>query len=412
MSNDSPTYYWDPFIKRWYFYNNEDDARIELDVEKLKTGNTKRAASVVHIDILVNELASTCPSLGFLIEYIQGLTEEEQTENEKLQGEINDTLFAKERLCEICILRAIQYGIRCSKRYAADLEDTIQNALLGAFQAINTYSEGPFFEHLKNSMREEVLKGVPIGEHVCSIPWRMKPTVRSIMQETEIEYSDFSDSVDYYEHVSNTVKSMFNCSNKSANNLASLLVEPLNIDLLIETEDSSLSDAGLGDEELVDKAYQAQAKDAIDQVIGTLKSKKAKDIIYMRFGFYGEPMTYAAIGKEIGLTGSRVGQIGFDTLQKLRHPSRKLYRYSNLFPNIQMPKSKKTNKSTQNKTAHRSSGADKTYNYVNKPAKTVKRNGAEFETVKTITHEKKNGIKREVMELHNEFGTRTIIFEY
>jgi RNA polymerase primary sigma factor len=59
----------------------------------------------------------------------------------------------------------------------------------------------------------------------------------------------------------------------------------------------------------------------LDSVLGTL-SKRESEIIYRRFGFYGNPQTLDEIGKAFNVTRERIRQIESKVLSKLRHPTR------------------------------------------------------------------------------------------
>jgi RNA polymerase primary sigma factor len=59
----------------------------------------------------------------------------------------------------------------------------------------------------------------------------------------------------------------------------------------------------------------------LDSVLSTL-SKRESEIIYRRFGFYGNPQTLDEIGKAFNVTRERIRQIESKVLSKLRHPTR------------------------------------------------------------------------------------------
>ncbi len=59
----------------------------------------------------------------------------------------------------------------------------------------------------------------------------------------------------------------------------------------------------------------------LDSVLSTL-SKRESEIIYRRFGFYGNAETLDEIGKVFNVTRERIRQIESKVLSKLRHPTR------------------------------------------------------------------------------------------
>ena len=59
--------------------------------------------------------------------------------------------------------------------------------------------------------------------------------------------------------------------------------------------------------------------DGLEWAIGSLKEKRASDII---LGHYRDGKTYAELAKELGISSSRVAQIRISAIRKLRHPSK------------------------------------------------------------------------------------------
>lgn len=59
----------------------------------------------------------------------------------------------------------------------------------------------------------------------------------------------------------------------------------------------------------------------LDSVLDTL-SRRESEIIYLRFGFFGNAQTLEEIGKSFNLTRERIRQIENKVLCKLRHPTR------------------------------------------------------------------------------------------
>jgi RNA polymerase sigma factor (sigma-70 family) len=59
----------------------------------------------------------------------------------------------------------------------------------------------------------------------------------------------------------------------------------------------------------------------LDSVLSTL-SKRESEIIYRRFGFYGNAETLDEIGKVFNVTRERIRQLESKVLSKLRHPTR------------------------------------------------------------------------------------------
>lgn len=384
MANDSQTHYWDPIKKVWFQYNDKGEACIEIDDEKQ-----------AHPDILVDELIRQCPNFDVLAAYLKSVPKEKDTEKESLQEPLDDSIISKERLYEICTRRAVKIGLRCAKQYNIDGEDVVQNALLGMCQAIETYnSMGPFIEQLNRSIREAVLCSIPIGEHICCLPWRIKPLLYKLVQKEEADNCHFPEML----------MATYHCNHTIADNLASLLIDPMSIDLLVESNDHSLSDNGQGDDCLVEHICKSIVSDVVHQAIESLKSEKEKTVIRKRFGFVGNPMTLEAIGVELGVSRERIRQIEKKALKQLAHPSRRLR------PIAETEERKRHhNQTTQDSKKNRKT----VYNSRTRmeAERNMQKSPSSYSKNTTPPKQKYKPIKTE-MVVHGDFGTRTITFEY
>ena len=63
-------------------------------------------------------------------------------------------------------------------------------------------------------------------------------------------------------------------------------------------------------------------REQLDEVLDTLREPR-RGVVSMRYGLAdGRPKTLDEIGKVYGLTRERIRQIEWNTMSKLRHPSR------------------------------------------------------------------------------------------
>ena len=99
---------------------------------------------------------------------------------------------------------------------------------------------------------------------------------------------------------------------------------PISIDAPVgEDEDSMLADFVPDDDTVSPEGY-AEQNDTNAKLLEVLETlpKKEKEIIKLRYGFYGEPLTLETIGEMYGLTRERIRQIEERGLKKLRQPTR------------------------------------------------------------------------------------------
>ena len=83
-------------------------------------------------------------------------------------------------------------------------------------------------------------------------------------------------------------------------------------------QDRNLFDLSISAEE---RLTLESRKNKVDAVLETL-SENEREIIRMRFGFYGEEYTLKEISEKYKLTGERIRQIEEKALKRLKHPSR------------------------------------------------------------------------------------------
>ena len=62
---------------------------------------------------------------------------------------------------------------------------------------------------------------------------------------------------------------------------------------------------------------KSQLFEIIEKTLGTLTPKEA-DIIRLRYGFYGRPMTLEEVGQRYNVTRERIRQIEVRALRKMR----------------------------------------------------------------------------------------------
>ena len=93
----------------------------------------------------------------------------------------------------------------------------------------------------------------------------------------------------------------------------------------VEIALSQLADGGntvmIGEEKSSHNGKTAEMRGVIEEVFSDMRSRNV-EIVKMRYGFRGDPMTYNEIGEYFGITRERVRQIEHKMLRMLRHPTR------------------------------------------------------------------------------------------
>jgi len=71
-----------------------------------------------------------------------------------------------------------------------------------------------------------------------------------------------------------------------------------------------------------DNLFDEETKNRMEQVLETITPRE-REVVKMRFGFYGKTMALEEVGKKFMVTRERIRQIEMKAMRKLRHPSRK-----------------------------------------------------------------------------------------
>ena len=75
---------------------------------------------------------------------------------------------------------------------------------------------------------------------------------------------------------------------------------------------------------------------AIDRVLGSLTSRQAL-VVRRYYGFEGDGATYDELGRELGISGSRIQQIMSKALRELRRPWRRRILHPHVMPGTEPP---------------------------------------------------------------------------
>lgn len=314
-------------------YENTEEGRnlLQQRIEADRSLRPKReriydAASIIDMAQLdypsvFAKILDKAPGLKLLIDYVKDVQPAQWGEIDRLitrtrSGDRN----AQQRLFDTHLRVALKNAVWASERYMVDLEDAVQEAVIGLLIAIEKYSEdsdAKFGTYAPMWMRQNMLRVLPIAEEACRLPIHFKtafqPTIDWIRAQLPELYEDSS----LFEQAISRIQSEFSCKRYDAIELLAVAVPPESINTLVRCEDERLvySDQ---EESIIEDVYNCELQDTIQEALGSLRKERDADVIAKRYGLdCSKPMSLEEIGKEYGLTRERIRQIEEKCLEKL-----------------------------------------------------------------------------------------------
>ena len=244
-----------------------------------------------------------------------------QADRSRLQEEVGSGTEAKAAF----IRSNLRLVISIAKRYTGrglDLIDLIQEGNVGLIRAVEKFDWRKGFKFSTYAtwwIRQAITRGLGNGARTIRLPVHMIDIVRTV-KETQLSLHDV------YQRPPTTAEIAI-ASGLDDERVAFALSAPDDCVSLDQTvgDDTDTSLADLVRDEAAESpenvallhSRRRELKRALDFLDDTERA-----VIIMRFGLDGqEPLTLAAIGRDLGCTRERIRQIESRALGKLRHPS-------------------------------------------------------------------------------------------
>ena len=247
----------------------------------------------------------------------------------------------KERLCEICLVRAIRKGndekehllaanlrlvVSLAKRYTGRgmlFLDLIQEGNLGLIRAVEKfdYEKGyKFSTYATWWIRQAITRAMADQARTIRIPVHMVEVINKLARVQRQMLQDLG-----REPTPEELARELDMTPEKVVEVQKYGREPISLSTpLGEEGDSEFGDL-IEDSEAIrpDEAVaQTMLQEQIMQMLHTLTEREA-GVVRMRFGLDdGVPKTLDEIGKVFGVTRERIRQIESKTMAKLRHPAR------------------------------------------------------------------------------------------
>ena len=299
------------------------DASKSLRPKKERTYNPSGSVDMAQTDyaIVYSSILEKAPGLKMLVDYVQSVKPAQYGEIDQLTARIKSgDQNARQRLFDTHLRAALKMGLWASEHYRVDLEDAVQEAMIGLWHAIDIYdkkSDKKFAPYALLWMRQNMVRKLPIAEDVCRFPMHFLTDFFPIVDWVrENEYRiGFDDS--FYQEAVSKIQQSLNCTHYMAVQYLSLVLSTESFERLLVNEDEGVIDKKWSYAEVEQKNDFLVLKKTLFKAIAQLKERDG-EIIKKRYGIDCREMTLEEIGLEFDLTRERVRQIIGKSFRKMR----------------------------------------------------------------------------------------------
>jgi RNA polymerase sigma factor (sigma-70 family) len=285
-------------------------------VDMAQSDYAKMFAEVIDIE----------PGLRYFIEYVSEIIPPQMRETEKLIVKAKEgDHVSQNRLIEMYLRVAVRNALYVHKRYKVNLEDAIQESIIGLTIAIDKYdlkSDNKFSTYAPWWMRQNMMRELPIAERVFRLPIHFRDKLQPILDAFDSHECQQCSVGNFCEKMITDAISISGCDRKTAIHYLRYALWTDSIEYLQGIQDPRLSDHGFFEDVFIESDMRSHLAEEEQKVLNTL-SKKEADILKRRNGIgYEREQTLEEIGEVYGVTRERIRQIETKALKHLRHPSR------------------------------------------------------------------------------------------
>ena len=289
--------------------------------------------SQIDYDSIYEEILSIDGDLLSLINYVRNVRPPQRREFEALivQAQSGNS-YAKKRIFEMYMRVAIKIAFQFCKRYPLSLSDTIQDALLGLFTAIDRYNKGrhgPFSSYFPFWVRNNLQRNVYWSQIPFSIPAHLSDKLYTVYDLKEQHYCSKCGDYQHCPNLVTEISKALDISDQEALKILKCFDVTFSIEELEEYENDPqfdnqqqgyiLSDDGEFAERMCEEHHKELIEQVVYRTIITKLPERQANVIISRFGLVdGTPHTLGEIAKSLNLTRERIRQIEAKAIRKLK----------------------------------------------------------------------------------------------
>ncbi len=235
----------------------------------------------IDYDALYDKIIEKEPKLKFLIDYIRNVQPTQLHEVEKLYPQIQEgNDFARNRLFEMNMRQALKLAYQKANLFHLSLEDTVQNAMTGLFEAIENFDlakHEKFQGYSAFWILNSINRNKSVNETLITIPAHFLEMHEKIYKYLLEKHKDYFDNPILSDELVFEISTFFAIPKDSTERHLILLSPMLDERAFDEFILENFSD------EVCDKIFVEQ----INAVLDILKPKE-REVIKFRFGLWNE----------------------------------------------------------------------------------------------------------------------------
>jgi RNA polymerase primary sigma factor len=223
--------------------------------------------------------------------------------------------WAKRRLFDTSMQKIIPQIYKISQRLHVDFEELLQYSAFGVLRAIITFDETEsqsFISYIATAVNFRIKRYILLAHHpVLTIPTQLRNTLLKIYPIVCEHYCNEcanKESSLYCHNLQNSLQNMLCCS-------ASEVEETLQFFEPLEQLDENTL---ITEPNFVEQLYNTELKTYVNELLSHLRPQE-ENVIRLRYGIDGEPMSFEAIAQQQSLTRQRIQQVEVRALEKLKH---------------------------------------------------------------------------------------------
>lgn len=278
----------------------------------------------VDYEAIFREITEIAPTMRNFVNYIANIKPAQIGEIDHLMplaksGESS----ARQRIIEMNMRGALRYALWVYRHYDVDLEDSVQECMIGIVTALEKYpieSDTKFATYAGMWMRQTVFRYLPIGEYVARLPVHYMERILPLLKFIHGHGCEACASGEFCDECLDLSKKTFECNEHEARQRLQMITPPLSVEEMIDNDSLEATEYD-GELQILELISHDEMRCAIKSVLGSL-SERERYVIKRRYGFAGDLATLEEMGQELGVTRERVRQIEVRAIKKMKHPNR------------------------------------------------------------------------------------------
>lgn len=298
------------------FITDEDEGDGEYD------------RSQIDYELIFDEVLSIDNSLSSFIKQVRQIQPPQHREWINLLPQAkNGNKYAYKRMIEMYLRTVMSIALSIHKKLSAPLAETIQEGCIGLIMAVEKYDmsrHGAFPAYFPLWVRQNIHRRTPFTYNPSIyFPDHIKNKLYSIFEVVKNHQCDECGVNSICINLIDEIANYIQFTTGDAESCIQYYQGCESIETILNEDPFIFSDEGRFEDDLLELCNLQELKYFVDEILDILKPRDKK-ILQLRYGFVdGEERTLEQVGKEFGLTRSRIGQIEAKAFRKFRHPSRR-----------------------------------------------------------------------------------------